>query len=147
MADSTLGAGAEKSLFGFCYLVNKIARKLGTTAADVLVAASTTPQDLCTRVYAALRVAGTTNEVMGSEWRVLARAFEQYMLTATRLGLFGANLAAQTTYIGLLLTMRGTSATTDLRFSVSSKITHPNYDPTLEQDPSITPSWAYPTTA
>lgn len=147
MADSTLGAGNEKSIWFMPWVINKITRRIGNSAMVTLIQASTSVDNLISRVYSALRVASTTNEMFGSEWRVLARVFEQGMNIGRRLGLFGATAVAQDAYIAALTTANTASAVTDLRYTFSSKITHPSYDATLEADPSIQINFAYPTTA
>jgi len=146
MADSTIGIGAEKVLMEAPWVINKIKRMFGGTVFLTLVQASTTVDNLISRMYTALEVSGTTNEIYGKELRALCRIFEQYMNMGRKKGLFGADSTTQDATIAAITTIGTASAATDLRYLFSSVITMNGYDETIEPEGNIEINYAYATT-
>lgn len=136
MADSTLGMDMEKSLMGFCAIVNKLTR-IGVLT-TTLVSNTTTVATLISDAYAALLV--STEQKYPASVRILVRLFEQYVRLMEDLGLL------DTTIVGLLQTCNTVDASTDLRYLASSKITLNGFDATSEADPNITKNFSFATT-
>jgi hypothetical protein len=146
MSDSVVGIGAEKVLQEAPWVINKIKRMFGGTVFVTLCAASTTVDNLISRMYGALEVSGTTNEIYGKELRALCRILEQYMNIGRKKGLFGATSGDQDTTIAALSTVGTADADTDLRYLFSKVITMNGYDATIEPDGNCTMNYAYATT-
>ncbi len=146
MADSIYGIGTEKTLQQAPHVINKIKRMFGGTVFLTLVQASTTVDNLISRMYTALQLAGATDELYGRELRALCRIFEQYMNIGRKKGLFGATSGAQDTTIAGITTVGTADAATDLRYLFSVAITINGYDATIEPDGNFSMNFAYSTT-
>lgn len=119
MANSTIEYSAEKRLMFVTALINKLAR-IGVLT-DTLVAASTSFQDLLDDIATALVVSGTNNYLYPEPVRILVRYLLAELAFMNSLGLIDDTITAA------LLTVRGTSAATDLRYLASSVITINGY--------------------
>ena len=147
MADSVYGIGTEKTLQQAPHVINKIKRMFGGSVFLTLVQASTTVDNLISRMYTALQVTSTTNEIYGKELRALCRILEQYMNIGRKVGLFGADASAQDTTIAGITTVGTADAATDLRYLFSVAITMNGYDATIEPDGNFTMGFPYQATA
>jgi hypothetical protein len=125
MANSTYPFEVEKRLMFVTALINKLAR-IGVLT-DTLVAAATSFQDLLDDIATALKVSGTSNFAYPEPTRILVRYLLAELAFMNSLGLIDDTITAA------LLTVRGTSAATDLRYLASAVITVTGFDATDEQ--------------
>lgn len=116
---NAVNAMNEIRLKFICSTINKLAR-LGILT-DSLVAAATGIDDLISDAKAAVFVSSTTNNAINEQHRMLLRAFESHIRFMQSLDILTDTIVTN------LLTVRGTSAATDLRYLVSSNIIDANF--------------------
>lgn len=136
MPVATLDPGTERALLPFGAIVNKLKRRGILT--DVLVAAATSISDLIADTYAALR-SGTTELYRGEDLQ-LVRRFEQHIKHMEKKGLLTDVLVAA------LTTVNTASASTDLRYLVSSVLSDTNLDMTTERSAGFEGVYSYAST-
>jgi len=128
-----LSPDQERRLWRGAMVINKLKDVYGVLT-NTLVTNCTGVDDLIADTYAAL-VSGTI-ELFGPEARKLVEIFEQTVKDMQALGLIDDTIAAA------LTTVNTASASTDLRYLISSELSDTTLDCTLDSDPFADGYWS-----